>query len=175
MKTPEELTELFRSSGRKVTAQRQCIFRVLQGDVTHPSAEAVHAAKVRVIDTLGCLIGAFFGEPGRVAVAARVGAAMNPRAAARLATVAWLVWSACTPAPAMAAGPQAVYFQRAHLPSQPVHRMQPFLRMLRPGLLRLENRSEHAERIEHRLQGAREVRRSGPGYTVDTLIELRRR
>ena len=43
MKTPEELTELFRSTGRKVTAQRQCIFRVLQGDETHPSAEAVHA------------------------------------------------------------------------------------------------------------------------------------
>ena len=30
-------------------------------------AEAIHAAKVRVIDTLGCLIGAFFGEPARVA------------------------------------------------------------------------------------------------------------
>jgi Fe2+ or Zn2+ uptake regulation protein len=43
MRTPEELTELFRSSGRKVTAQRQCIFRVLQGNETHPSAEAVHA------------------------------------------------------------------------------------------------------------------------------------
>ena len=27
----------------------------------------IHVAKVRVIDTLGCLIGAFFGEPGRVA------------------------------------------------------------------------------------------------------------
>jgi Fe2+ or Zn2+ uptake regulation protein len=43
VRTPEELTKLFRSSGRKVTAQRQCIFRVLQGDETHPSAEAVHA------------------------------------------------------------------------------------------------------------------------------------
>jgi len=29
--------------------------------------EAIHAAKVRVIDTLGCLTGAFFGEPGSVA------------------------------------------------------------------------------------------------------------
>jgi len=57
--------------------------------------------------------------------------------------------------------PQAVHFQGAHLSSQPVHRMQPFLRMLRPGLLRLENRSEHAEGIEHRLQGARDVRRCG--------------
>ena len=34
-------------------------------DVLTP--EAIHAAKVRVIDTLGCLIGAFFGEPGSVA------------------------------------------------------------------------------------------------------------
>ena len=44
MKSPEELTELFRARGRKVTAQRQCIFRVLQGDVTHPTAESVYAA-----------------------------------------------------------------------------------------------------------------------------------
>src|SRR3954463_11402490 len=29
--------------------------------------EVVHAAKVHVIDTLGCLMGAFFGEPGRIA------------------------------------------------------------------------------------------------------------
>ncbi len=52
MKTPEELTELFRSTGRKVTAQRQCIFRVLQGDVTHPSAEAVHALVSREMETV---------------------------------------------------------------------------------------------------------------------------
>jgi 2-methylcitrate dehydratase len=30
-------------------------------------SEVIHAAKVRVIDTLGCLIGAFYGEPGRIA------------------------------------------------------------------------------------------------------------
>jgi len=52
MKTPEELTELFRSNGRKVTAQRQCIFRVLQGDETHPSAEAVHALAMRQVETI---------------------------------------------------------------------------------------------------------------------------
>jgi Fur family transcriptional regulator, stress-responsive regulator len=52
MKTPDELTELFRSTGRKVTAQRQCIFRVLQGDVTHPSAEAVHAMVSREMETV---------------------------------------------------------------------------------------------------------------------------
>ncbi len=52
MKTPEELTELFRSQGRKVTAQRQCIFRVLQGDVTHPSAESVHAVASKEMETI---------------------------------------------------------------------------------------------------------------------------
>ena len=52
MRTPEELTELFRSGGRKVTAQRQCIFRILQGDETHPSAEAIHAAAVREMETI---------------------------------------------------------------------------------------------------------------------------
>ena len=52
MRTPEELTEVFRSSGRKVTAQRQCIFRVLQGNVTHPSAEAVHAMVSREMETV---------------------------------------------------------------------------------------------------------------------------
>ncbi len=52
MKTPEELTEVFRANGRKVTAQRQCIFRVLQGDVSHPSAEAVHSAAVREMETI---------------------------------------------------------------------------------------------------------------------------
>lgn len=52
MRSPEELAELFRSSGRKVTAQRQCIFRILQGDVTHPSAEVVHAAASREMETI---------------------------------------------------------------------------------------------------------------------------
>jgi Fe2+ or Zn2+ uptake regulation protein len=52
MKTPDELSELFRAHGRKVTAQRQCIFRVLQGDVTHPSAEAVHAEVSREMETI---------------------------------------------------------------------------------------------------------------------------
>jgi Fur family transcriptional regulator, stress-responsive regulator len=42
MQSPDALTDLFRANGRKITAQRQCIFRVLQGDVTHPSAERVH-------------------------------------------------------------------------------------------------------------------------------------
>ncbi len=44
MKTPTELTELFRARGLKVTPQRQCIFRLLHENEAHPSAEAVHAA-----------------------------------------------------------------------------------------------------------------------------------
>ena len=52
MKSPEELSELFRSTGRKVTAQRQCVFRVLQGDVTHPSAETVHALVSAEMETV---------------------------------------------------------------------------------------------------------------------------
>jgi Fe2+ or Zn2+ uptake regulation protein len=52
MKTPDELTQLFRANGRKVTAQRQCIFRVLQGDVTHPSAEAVFEAARQDVETI---------------------------------------------------------------------------------------------------------------------------
>jgi Fe2+ or Zn2+ uptake regulation protein len=52
MRAPEELTELFRSTGRKITAQRLCIFRVLQGDVTHPSAESVHALASREMETI---------------------------------------------------------------------------------------------------------------------------
>ena len=52
MRTPDELTDVFRGSGRKVTAQRQCIFRILHGDETHPSAEAIHAAAVREMETI---------------------------------------------------------------------------------------------------------------------------
>ena len=52
MRSPEELAELFRSAGRKVTAQRLCIFRALQGDETHPSAEAVHATVSKEMETI---------------------------------------------------------------------------------------------------------------------------
>jgi Fe2+ or Zn2+ uptake regulation protein len=44
VKSPAQLTELFRARGLKVTAQRQCIFRVLHGTAVHPTAEAVHDA-----------------------------------------------------------------------------------------------------------------------------------
>lgn len=44
VRTPAELTELFRARGLKVTPQRQAIFRVLHGEVTHPTAEWVYEA-----------------------------------------------------------------------------------------------------------------------------------
>ena len=43
MKSPEELTALFRERGLKVTPQRQRIFRILHESSAHPTAEAVHA------------------------------------------------------------------------------------------------------------------------------------
>jgi Fe2+ or Zn2+ uptake regulation protein len=44
VKTPAELTELFRARGLKVTPQRQAIFHVLHGEATHPTAESVYDA-----------------------------------------------------------------------------------------------------------------------------------
>ena len=41
MKTPTELSQLFRDRCLKVTPQRQCIFRVLHGNGSHPTAHAV--------------------------------------------------------------------------------------------------------------------------------------
>jgi len=52
VKSVEELTALFRRHGRKVTAQRQCIFGVLQGDLSHPSAESVHEAARAEMETI---------------------------------------------------------------------------------------------------------------------------
>ena len=52
VKSPEDLAELFRATGRKVTAQRLCIFRALQGDETHPSAESVHAMVSKEMETI---------------------------------------------------------------------------------------------------------------------------
>lgn len=52
MKSPAELTELFRSRGLKVTPQRQCIFRVLDGNAVHPTAESVYAAASAEMPTI---------------------------------------------------------------------------------------------------------------------------
>jgi len=42
VKSVDELTERFRASGRKVTPQRQSIFRALGGSTVHPTAELVY-------------------------------------------------------------------------------------------------------------------------------------
>jgi Fe2+ or Zn2+ uptake regulation protein len=52
VKSPTELTELFRQQGLKVTPQRQCIFRILHGSEVHPTAEAVYAAAVAEMPTM---------------------------------------------------------------------------------------------------------------------------
>ena len=44
MRSPEELTTLFRERGLKVTPQRQSIFRILHDHDAHPTAEAVYQA-----------------------------------------------------------------------------------------------------------------------------------
>jgi Fe2+ or Zn2+ uptake regulation protein len=43
MRTPEELTGLFRAQGRKVTPQRQAIFGILHDNPAHPTADSVYA------------------------------------------------------------------------------------------------------------------------------------
>ncbi len=42
MKTSDQLTELFRERGLRVTPQRQAIFRLLHGAETHPTVEALY-------------------------------------------------------------------------------------------------------------------------------------
>ena len=41
MRSPEELTRIFRARGLKITPQRQTIFRVLHGSTVHPTADGV--------------------------------------------------------------------------------------------------------------------------------------
>lgn len=43
MRTPAELTTAFRAAGLKVTPQRQLLFRLLHGNETHPTADALFA------------------------------------------------------------------------------------------------------------------------------------
>jgi Fe2+ or Zn2+ uptake regulation protein len=52
VKSPAELTELFRDRGLKVTPQRQCIFRLLHGSEVHPTAESVYAAASAEMPTI---------------------------------------------------------------------------------------------------------------------------
>lgn len=44
MKTTDELTELFRTQGLRVTPQRQAIFRSLHGNDRHPTVESLYDA-----------------------------------------------------------------------------------------------------------------------------------
>jgi Fe2+ or Zn2+ uptake regulation protein len=44
MKTAQELTELFRTQGLRVTPQRQAIFRLLHGNDRHPTVESLYDA-----------------------------------------------------------------------------------------------------------------------------------
>jgi Fe2+ or Zn2+ uptake regulation protein len=41
MKSTETLTTIFREQGLRVTPQRQAIFRLLEGDVSHPTVESL--------------------------------------------------------------------------------------------------------------------------------------
>jgi Fe2+ or Zn2+ uptake regulation protein len=41
MKSTETLTSIFREQGLRVTPQRQAIFRLLEGDVSHPTVESL--------------------------------------------------------------------------------------------------------------------------------------
>ena len=43
MRTPEELTDVFRANGLKITPQRQAVFRALHRAADHPTAEVVYA------------------------------------------------------------------------------------------------------------------------------------
>ena len=52
VRSPSELTMLFRERGLKVTPQRQCIFRVLDGNDVHPTAESVYAAAAAEMPTI---------------------------------------------------------------------------------------------------------------------------
>jgi Fe2+ or Zn2+ uptake regulation protein len=52
VRSPTELTELFRERGFKVTPQRQCIFRLLHGNEAHPTAESVYVAASAEMPTI---------------------------------------------------------------------------------------------------------------------------
>lgn len=52
MRSPDQLVAAFRASGRKVTPQREGIFRALHDDPTHPTAEAVHARIVAAMPSV---------------------------------------------------------------------------------------------------------------------------
>ncbi|MEZ5169445.1 MAG: Fur family transcriptional regulator [Acidimicrobiia bacterium] len=52
MKTPELLAARFREEGRRVTPQRECVFRHLWGDTSHPTVEALHERVLSEMSTV---------------------------------------------------------------------------------------------------------------------------
>jgi len=52
VKSPTELAELLQSQGLKVTPQRECIFGIVHGVTTHPTAEAVYDEARRRMPTI---------------------------------------------------------------------------------------------------------------------------
>lgn len=46
VKTPAELTAMFRASGLKVTPQRQLLFRLMHENKSHPTAESLFLSLV---------------------------------------------------------------------------------------------------------------------------------
>ena len=52
MRSPTELTAMFRARGLKMTPQRLCIFGVLHANESHPTAEAVYAAASAQMPTI---------------------------------------------------------------------------------------------------------------------------
>jgi Fur family transcriptional regulator, peroxide stress response regulator len=52
MRSPDELTLSFRAAGRKVTPQRQAVFRALHDNGAHPTAEAVWGHVRRTMPTV---------------------------------------------------------------------------------------------------------------------------
>ena len=52
MKAVDELTELFREQGLRVTPQRQAIFRLLEGHDGHPTVEALYESARGAMPTI---------------------------------------------------------------------------------------------------------------------------
>lgn len=52
VRNPDELTALFREQNRKVTPQRQSIFRILYENPTHPTADSVYALARDLMPTI---------------------------------------------------------------------------------------------------------------------------
>ena len=52
MQTVDELTDAFRAQGLRVTPQRQAIFRLLEGNESHPTVESLYEAARREMPTI---------------------------------------------------------------------------------------------------------------------------